>query len=286
MKKQLVTGAALIVALGAVLGWRAEPMFMSWKGAQVEKMTVAGRADMLNPAIELRLPGEGDGPFPVVIQLHGCAGVSKVHHRQWAEVANEAGYAAMIVDSITPRGMTRDDAVEYVCSGKALLGQERTGDILAAYELVRNDPRLDASRIILAGWSHGAWTLMDYLTMGDNLRPPGLAGENIQYPPLLGAIAFYPYCGRGALVRFHKVKQAAPMLAFIAGADEIVDAGQCISWFEKKKRKGADIDLVIYEKALHAYDHPDAEDRRNFSDDMLDDTKARYRAFLTEHSHG
>jgi hypothetical protein len=49
---------------------------------------------------------EGNGPFPAVVVLHGCAGIDD-HFRAWAEQLVEYGYVALIVDSFGPRGINR-----------------------------------------------------------------------------------------------------------------------------------------------------------------------------------
>jgi poly(3-hydroxybutyrate) depolymerase len=49
---------------------------------------------------------EGNGPFPAVVVLHGCAGIDD-HFRAWAEQLKKWGYVALIVDSFGPRGVDR-----------------------------------------------------------------------------------------------------------------------------------------------------------------------------------
>jgi alpha-beta hydrolase superfamily lysophospholipase len=51
---------------------------------------------------EIYRPG-GSGPFPAVVLLHGCEGVSEAT-RTWARWFWQQGYVALVVDSWTPRG--------------------------------------------------------------------------------------------------------------------------------------------------------------------------------------
>lgn len=64
-------------------------------------------------------------------------------------------------------------------------------------------PEVDASRIVLAGWSHGGWAIMDLMTMG--WEQPGEAGLADPDPTplkgLRGLFLAYPYGGFGALSR-------------------------------------------------------------------------------------
>src|SRR5439155_1333115 len=48
----------------------------------------------------------GEGPFPAVVLLHGCHGVS-ASTRDWAGWFRERGYVALIVDSWAARGIGR-----------------------------------------------------------------------------------------------------------------------------------------------------------------------------------
>jgi len=47
---------------------------------------------------------EGDGPFPAVIILHGCSGVTDLDF-QWAQCFKEWGYASLVLDSHSPRNI-------------------------------------------------------------------------------------------------------------------------------------------------------------------------------------
>ncbi len=57
----------------------------------------------------------------------------------YANIAVEEGYAAVIVDSLTPRNLEFWSAVPTVCQGWRLRGEERAGDVLAALKAVKKD---------------------------------------------------------------------------------------------------------------------------------------------------
>ncbi|MHA7872771.1 MAG: dienelactone hydrolase family protein, partial [Hyphococcus sp.] len=248
---------AVVIALAAIAYWKREPLMLAWLAGQTEASSFDERLALIRSGAEIRLPAEGSPPYPVVLQFHGCAGIRPPFHDQWADVANDAGFAAVIVDSNGPRGFSRQKALEVICKGDALLGQERAGDVLAALTMVKNDTRLDADRTILAGWSHGAWTVMDFLTMDPPKRgPAGLKGGLPAAPKPAGAILFYPHCGLGALSRFRRWTTTPPTLAFVAGADEMVDAEACLSYFTKRREENGAISVVYYDDAHHVFDDP------------------------------
>ena len=284
MIKRWQAGLLVVAILATALVLKREPIAMAWFASKIEKTTLDQRIDLIKDFVEIRLPETGDGPYPVVVQLHGCAGIRPAFQHQWADVANKAGYAAMIVDSTGARGFSRDEALKIVCAGKALIGQERAGDIAAALAIAARDERLDASRIVLAGWSHGAWTAMDYLTMDAAKHPlPGISGLHPDLPEVTGSILFYPYCGVGTLSRFKLPAHPVKTLALIAGADEIVDASLCIRYFENQQRKGADIDMKVYPTANHVFDDPFLEPDyiHWFNEDDFNDATERVESFLS-----
>src|SRR5262249_37198936 len=84
---------------------------------------------------------EGEGPFPIVLQFHGCGGIPS-SQAQYAEVARDAGWATVIVDSYAPRRISRGEAT-LVCHGFELWGRERAGDVYAAMAWAREQPWAD-----------------------------------------------------------------------------------------------------------------------------------------------
>ncbi len=272
-----------LAAAAALLAWKREPAMMAYVAGKTPKTSLNERAALLADAIEVRLPDIGEGPFPVVLQFHGCAGIRAPFQEQWADVANRAGYAAMIVDSNSPRGYSREASLDVVCDGKALLGQERAGDVLAALHLAKANPGLDTEQIVLAGWSHGGWSVMDYLTMDfKGLWPAGLKPADHAPPQVAGAILFYPYCGTGALSRFRKWSQKPDVLALIAGADTIVNADECIAYFQNREQAGEPVNIAVYPGAEHVFDDPFLEPDYIswYNEKYHKDAMGRYDAFL------
>lgn len=283
MKRMLIIAGSVIALLVAFLVWRLEPLYLAWLAGQTETGALEDRRALISDSVEIHVPDTDEETYPTALLLHGCAGPRMAFQRQWAKVFTDAGYAAMIVDSVGPRGYSREKALEVVCAGKALIGQERAGDIYAAIEIARADPRLDADNIVLAGWSHGAWSVMDFLTMdGGKRRPAGLSGALPPPAEINGAVLFYPHCGTGALSRLRPWRQSPPTLALIAGADTIVDADKCISLFNKKKNSGAAIEMTVYPDAEHVFDDPFLEPEwfHWYDEDDHQNAEMKLRQFL------
>jgi dienelactone hydrolase len=153
--------------------------------AQTFAETLEQRIARLTPHFALARP-PGDGPFPVVVMLHGCGG-PRPFLNDMAEVAVRAGAAAVQVDSYAPRGISRVAAIATVCTGARLHGRERAGDLYAATAWARAQTWADRDRIVAMGWSHGGWTIMDALALRSGAEMRRVTGlEGLPEEPLEG----------------------------------------------------------------------------------------------------
>lgn len=231
---------------------------------------IAGSVDVVRP--------EGDGPFPVVIQLHGCGGRKGLQDR-WAEVVKEAGWAAVVVDSYAHRRISNAEAYALVCTGMKLRGAERAGDLYAAMEWVRRQDWADAQQIVVAGWSHGGWTALDAMAMtpgAEAERLTGLSGlADEPLAGLVGAFLVYPFARPPSVARMRGLRVDASPLAIVGGQDVIVGGRGLASVLQRMRTPGEPIEIVFFDKATHAFDEAEAKDFR-----------VRYDAGLTRRAEG
>ena len=283
MKRIILAGFAValfVVGFGYI---KREPLFLSYLASKTPDVTLAEHKAFIAPHIQVRAPENTAAPYPTVILFHGCAGMRQGFMDQWATVVNNVGYMAVIVDSHTPRDIDRREALARVCQGEILIGQERAGDILAAYQIVRERQDVDKGNIILAGWSHGAWSIMDFLTMNlKGERPAQISDRQKDIEPPAGAILFYPYCGEGSRSRFDSWQGDGATLAFIAGKDTIVNAQECVDVFSKLERRGETIDLHYYPNAEHVFDDATLTENRDrwYNEEYANDAMARVSDYL------
>lgn len=221
---------------------------------------------------------QGDGPFPAVVQLHGCGGRKPLQDR-WAEVVRDAGWAAVIVDSYAHRRISDREAYATVCTGLRFRGAERAGDLFAAMEWVREQAWADASQIVVAGWSHGGWTALDAMAMEPGAEAQRLTGlTGLPEEPLAGlagAFLVYPYASPPSLARLRGLRVEAAPFAIVGGSDVIVGGRGLGRALQRMKTPGEAIDVVVFEKATHAFDELEAKDLR-----------VRYDAGLTKRAQG
>lgn len=283
MRRIWLAGLAALAIAGAAIFAARETLVLGWLDLRTPKAPRAAREALLDPHIRYYPPANGIAPYPVVLQFHGCGGMRLDFHEQWARVANDAGFMAVIVDSYAGRGITRERALKTVCEGKELIGQERAGDVAAALDIVGRRPDIDPGRIVLAGWSHGAWSVMDFVALATNGRSPsGVSGPRAKTPEIAGLILFYPHCGLGAWTKVIGWKAAYPTLALIAGKDSVVDPKACPPIFERLHKKFAPVGFHVYPDADHAFDDPNLPEgwRHLHGEAEHADATQRYAEFL------
>ncbi len=258
MKKILIGLVVLLLGVAGLIVLRGERLALAYVASQTETQSFDALSDLLVPAMVWRLPDPeiaGPGPYPLFVQMHGCGGMNIDQHGSYANIANAAGYAALIVSSNRPRGFDQARSLEEICQGRALLGQERAADIFVAltHALARDD--IDPERIVLGGWSHGAWTVMDYLSFDQETGlPPGLADYDGPRPEIDAAVLFYPYCGFGSRTRVYGWEQSPKIITLMGTVDTIVDYTECQAAFDRVEAAGAEIERHFYE-AEHAFDN-------------------------------
>lgn len=219
---------------------------------------------------------EGDGPFPVVVQMHGCGGIQPMLTR-YAETAKGAGVAALVVDSLAPRGIGRREAQLTVCTGLRLRGAERAGDLVAILHWLRGQPWADISRIAAAGWSHGAWSIMDALA---GARDEPEAAELLAAIKL--AVLIYPYAGPPSLTRGHGWGDHRPKVrALLGGKDAVVGVSFPKRALARLEADGLDVSTLLMPDATHAFDDENASDpRTHYRPDLAAEAHGFYAAAL------
>lgn len=195
-------------------------------------------------------PG-ADAPTPkgTVIALHGCGGLYastgarkgqiSARHQAMAEMLVQEGYAVLMPDSLTPRG------VEELCTQKIsqrkVAQRERRRDTLAALSWVAAQPWGQADRIAVLGWSHGGSAV---LGATDRKQPEVVA----QTATFSLAIAFYPGCSAPLQSGY----QANTRLVMLLGEkDDWTPPGPCV---ELGKSVGAEVH--VYPGSYHGFDGP------------------------------
>src|SRR6267143_428442 len=191
---------------------------------------------------DLSLPGGGSGRVPAVIVLHSCDGVQP-SVTQWARELNRMGYAALVLDSFTGRG------VKEVCTGRTPVSiGSRLADVFRAQELLATHPAIDPQRIGVVGFSHGGWVAL-WASQSSYQR---IFMRGTGAPPAAYA-AFYPV-GCNARLLNETDMDGGPVRIFHGTADDWTTIDPCREWVARRRAAGRDVSIVEYDGALHAFD--------------------------------
>lgn len=191
----------------------------------------------------------GEGPFPTVIAIPGCSGVSldgpatdegrpgdeadrlfRRHYVRMADRLRDGGFGVILVDYLSAEN------VANTCSGE--ITHERVAEYIAAsLEFAGALPQVDPSRVYVVGWSHGGAGVIAWLEA---------LGE--QSPPVAGAVAVYPGCNsRDPWVA------AVPVLVLLGEADDITPPESCDRVL-RRLPDGTQVQVRRYADARHGFD--------------------------------
>jgi len=161
-------------------------------------------------------PYERAGKVPAVILMHGTGGIMRDREPAWAQRLNGLGIAAFYVDSFSGRGVK---APNYAGSPNFIATVAHVVDAYQAMLLLAHHPGIDASRIVVMGFSRGGEVALT--SMFDRFRRGSLDDPSLHFA---GHIAFYPYC---ALHYRGKEVTSAPLLMLLGGADDAASPEAC-----------------------------------------------------------
>jgi dienelactone hydrolase len=136
---------------------------------------------------------------------------------------------------------------------------------------------------VLAGWSHGGWTVMDALA----LDPPHQLPTSLDSAPadglkgVAGVLLIYPYLGFGALAGSDPVASSAPILMLLSGHDSIVPTEASLRVAARLREQGHDVETHVYEGRDHCWDQTDLHSPRLVYDPgVTADAHVRVASFL------
>ena len=193
---------------------------------------------------------EGSGPFPTIVAVPGCSGVSyetatdaggglvgdpefRRHYPRMARRLRDGGFLVFLVDYLTAHGVVN------ACNGEISFA-EVGKYVRVATQVASEYPPADPTRLFLLGWSRGGGGVLAALA-----DPLALA------IPLAGTITVYPGCEELApWERGHRV------LMLLAESDDIAPPGVCRGLVA---RVADDRNIVVrgYAGARHGFDVPE-----------------------------
>jgi dienelactone hydrolase len=199
------------------------------------------------------------GSWPTAVMLHGC-GKADGPQRDYALAAARVGVASIIINSYAPRRISQNQARGVVCTGLRLWGRERAGDLLAMLAWARTQDWVKADRLIAAGWSHGGWTVMDALALGQEIGHHARLSDVPENP--LDGLAYvflvYPWCGVGSFTLLKGWNTPVPTTMLLGGRDVLVGQRRPQLAIDALKRCHTTLKVERFETATHSFDEEDS----------------------------
>jgi dienelactone hydrolase len=214
---------------------------------------------------------QGPGPHPAIVLLHGRAGpysskynkdctfvgrgiISEcdadhlsMRHKMWGEFWAGKGLLALLPDSFGPRGVGKGFPRFSHGQPEREATNEKTVrpfDAEGALTYLRARDDVADKPVFLQGWSNGGSTTLNVMT-----RQADKSGFR-------AALAFYPGCGKGALIDDKKIVTTAPVALFMGDADEEVSPAECKKVVKGSIDAGTSLTATFYPGATHDFDDP------------------------------
>jgi dienelactone hydrolase len=235
----------------------SSPMRLSALFCSALLLIAAGRAQAAPDAIDLPAkdgtlhaylykPGEGAGPFPTVVAVHGCSGLAgrsgpvQSRYQNWADILTKAGYAVLFPDSYGSRNLGSQCRVH---ERSVHASRERVTDILAARRWLADQAWVRHDRISLLGWSNGGNGLLWAV------RPQAAVHDGA--PDFRTAVALYPDCRRNSRLAW---SARVPTLILIGAADDWSPARDCQQMIDAARGRSALARVIVYPGAYQDFD--------------------------------
>lgn len=242
--------------------------------------TVAARWAKLEPHIQIVGPDD-DRPRPTVLLFHGCGGL-RAHLPRYAQAAKAAGWRAVIVDSYAPRGWSRAFTLTAVCTGLALRGYERAGDVLAAIHGISRRSDVDASQLVLGGWSHGGWSIMEMMSETPAPRRMGVADPDaVDLSGVKAVWLAYSYIGAWAFNRMKPWRLHPRVFALTAGRDHLTTVRHAERVNAMIRAGGSEVESWVVD-GTHAFDEPTNNGPMRHHPELAEEALRRFTVFLKE----
>jgi dienelactone hydrolase len=210
--------------------------------------TIRFSSDVLTKKYSTKLIGhlskpEGEGPFPTVVLMHGCAGLSifaKMSLNSHARFLNDHGFATVILDSFSSRDKNGGD----ICSSNDELGAARyyrTFDAFNALVYLNQQSYVDHDNIFLVGQSNGGSVAVMVAGGGTSFN----YSDDLKYTAV---VAYYPWCG------MYIDYLVSPLLVLSGAKDDWTPPDGCMN--QRNTVEGEDLEVVVYPEAHHGFDLP------------------------------
>jgi dienelactone hydrolase len=195
----------------------------------------------------VRLPDETRNRYPAVVIAHTIAGYQEANEGWHADQFRKAGFATLTYESPTARSMLRGAST----GSRGEPWASAVAEAYSALRLLAGDPRIDASRIAIVGFSFGGEVA--HLAAFERLRAALAPGQN----RFAAHVSYYP-AGVYGVPAEPAAYTSAPILMPLGEKDDNLPVAKAEEYLTYARSAGAapPIDVSIYPGAYHAWTVP------------------------------
>ena len=229
--------ARLVLLLAAIWAWPAQAQ-------QNVRVPVEQSGHTVRLTAQLFRPANVAAPVAAVALFHGCGGPGQNTARMAGLLASW-GYAALVVDSFSARGLKDVCGRNWPTQADA---EARAGDIDAALAWLAKQPGIDPKRLAFMGYSYGGGVAMLRALSGEPVAPAPPAA-----PAARAVVLLYPDCALAETLGVRLVVRQ-PTLVAIGALDDWTPLATCKAVIERVVRGRELIETKVYEGAHHSFD--------------------------------
>lgn len=190
-----------------------------------------------------------DVRVPVLVIMHGSAGVEPWAYDLWAARMNPAGAAVFVVDSFKPRGVDSTTTNQFETK---VTPASQTADALNALRVLATHPQIDSARIFVIGMSRGsntafysAWPIYQAAVATNGAKFAG-------HIPLYPAVCNIRYRADGE----GNGKATAPIFFALADRanEDFQDTAVCERYAKELAATGNPVTFKEYPGTYHSWD--------------------------------
>ena len=195
----------------------------------------------------VRLPDEARDRYPAVVIVHTIAGYQEANEGWHADQFRKAGFATLTYDSPTARSMLQGAST----GSRGEPWATAVAEAYSALRLLAGNPRIDASRIAIVGFSFGGEVA--HLAAFERLRAALAPGQN----RFAAHVSYYP-AGVYGVAAEPAAYTGAPILMLLGEKDDNLPVAKAEQYLTYARSAGSapPIDVSIYPAAYHAWTVP------------------------------
>jgi dienelactone hydrolase len=247
MRRCLLMAVTALVVAASTARVNAETVMLRSGSYADFRQLVSREAAITEVAIAatLSFPNAARDRYPAVVIVHGLGGYVESNEGWHATEFRKAGFATLTYDSPTARGMRQGS------SNGSRGGPPWASAVAEAYSALRllaGDPRIDASRIAIVGFSFGGEVA--HLAAFERLRAALVPGQD----RFAAHVSYYP-AGVYGVAGGAGAYTGAPILMLLGEKDDNLPVAKAEQYhtYARSADPAPPIDVSIYPGAYHAW---------------------------------